>query len=385
MSYFESIEVTNISEYISKIMDIRDGLLEEGSSESLFFRGQCNLSWDIRPSIFRNSWISVEEEMIEKAISRVPHEFAGCNTAFEELTKLQHYGLPTRLLDVTMNPLVALYFACCSKEKLEGEDDSNGVVYYGSSYARHSSDIDVKILSSLAKIKLTSTTTLNDLKVTLQLNESNPEHLINTIQGDLFVMPKYSNSRLVSQSGAFLLVGAINIEEDKDNIWNSRIRKSFHNMNSAFHSERIIIPEECKAHILDELDFYNINEASLFPELEHQMSHIKHVGMQNTESVAPFIKFDPYMSKYVSCSGQTEEKKNEPMDICGIVDRHIRSKEIQNIVCDIIQKYIGFPDWYKKESTVSALKIDLKRSLNCKESEDSKRIVEQLISDLRKQ
>lgn len=378
---FNDVEVTNISEYISKIKDIRDKLLDEGSSEHLFFRGQCNVSWDIRPSIFRNSLISVEEEMIEKAISRVPYEFINCNTVFDELTKLQHYGLPTRLLDVTMNPLVALYFACCSKEKLGKDEESIGVVYYGSAYAKHSNDVDVKILSSLAKMRIAHATTLYDLKEMLMLDDKSPEHLIQTIQGNLFVMPQYSNNRLVSQNGAFLLVGAISIEENIGEIWNSKVRKSIHSMNAAFNSERIIIPEECKEQILAELDFLNINEASLFPELEHQMSHIKRAGTQNIESVPEFIKFKFRMEEQTADNMELVNEKIKSQDISSIVARHIHSKDIQNIVCSIIQKYADFPDWYRKESTVSALKIALKRALNINDWKDSKMIVEQIMSD----
>lgn len=375
------VEVTNISEYISKIKDIRDKLLDEGSSGHLFFRGQCNANWDIRPSIFRNSLISIEEEMIEKAISRVPYEFLNCNSAFDELTKLQHYGLPTRLLDVTMNPLVALYFACCSKDKAKEDEESKGVVYYGSAYAKHSTDVDVVILSSLAKMKITRYTTLYDIKEALSLNDKNPEHLINTIQGSLFVMPKYSNNRLVSQNGAFMLVGAISVEENIQNVWKSRVQKSVHSMDSFFNPERIIIPEECKDQILSELDFLNINEASLFPELEHQMSHIKRVGTQNIESVPEFMKFNFRMAEPVVENTEFVKERMESEDINRIVAKHIQSKEIQNIVCGIIQKYADFPDWYKKESTVSALKIALKRALNINDWKNSKMIIEQIMSD----
>ena len=284
-----------------------------------------------------------------------------------------------------MNPLVALYFACCSKEKTEEEEESQGVIYYGSAYAKHSNDIDVIILSSLAKMKIMNSTTLHTLKEQLELEDNNPEHLIQTIQGTLFVMPKYSNNRLVSQSGAFLLVGAVSIEEDPDKIWNSKVRKSIHNMNSAFKAERIVIPEDCKDTILDELDFLNINEASLFPELEHQMSHIKRVGTSNIESIPEFIKYQIRKSGAKEKDINSDDENVEPKKLNEIVAKRIHSKEMQEIACRIIQKYSEFPDWNRKESTISALKIELKRALSINDRNDSKGIVEQIISDIQHQ
>lgn len=96
----DSISISSLSEYTDAITSIRNNIIEDGKSETLFFRGQSNKSWDIRPSIFRDALISVEHKIIQTATARVPQEFRECSSAFEELTKLQHYGLPTRLLDM---------------------------------------------------------------------------------------------------------------------------------------------------------------------------------------------------------------------------------------------------------------------------------------------
>ena len=50
--------------------------------------------------------------MFHDMVAYVPQSFSECKSALDYLVQMQHYELPTRLLDVTTNPLVALYFAC---------------------------------------------------------------------------------------------------------------------------------------------------------------------------------------------------------------------------------------------------------------------------------
>lgn len=363
-----SISISSLSEYIKAITSIRDSIIEDGKSETLFFRGQSNKSWDIRPSIFRGGLISVEHKIIQTATARVPQEFRECSSAFEELTKLQHYGLPTRLLDITMNPLVALYFACLSTAKVkdkEGNDvDPDGIVYICTGYEEHEKSYRAQTLSEITKIGFDGDFTLKDLRTRLGVNKDiDPESFIKLIQDTIFVMPSYSNSRLIRQSGAFLISGAINVIVNEHDLWNSKVSKSVKNLNQEIDKKHIIIPQDSKEKLLDELDFFNINESTLFPELEHQMSHIKKVGAKWVKTENPlFIKYESIRTVSHSATENVTKKIKEE-DIVKIFNKLGVPKLYRPALLKVIFEIQQYPDWNQKINTYNELIKSLKHIL----------------------
>lgn len=381
------IFISSLSEYTDAITSIRNNIIEDGKSETLFFRGQSNKSWDIRPSIFRDGLISVEHKIIQTATARVPQEFRECTSAFEELTKLQHYGLPTRLLDITMNPLVALYFACLPTSKIkdiEGNDVyPDGIVYICTGYEEHEKSYKAQILSEITKIGFDGNFTLKDLRTRLGVNKDiDPESFIKLIQDTIFVMPSYSNSRLIRQSGAFLISGAINVMTNEHDLWNSKVSKSVKNLNQEVDKKHIIIPQDSKEKLLDELDFFNINESTLFPELEHQMSHIKKVGARWVTTESPsFVKYESEINVSHPVSDNSTKKidENEVTKLfLKLSIPKLYRPELLKIILDIQQ----YPDWNYKENTYNELIKNLKHVIKDFDKNKSKTLAEQIANKL---
>ncbi|WP_074016731.1 FRG domain-containing protein [Fusobacterium massiliense] len=103
---------------------LRENKLKSIMQEGVFFRGQSEEFEFIIPSIFRDTkYIENEHELIKEAEISYPLEIQKIKYLPDKLALMQHYGLPTRIMDITTNALVALYFAV-SKDK-----DKDGVVY----------------------------------------------------------------------------------------------------------------------------------------------------------------------------------------------------------------------------------------------------------------
>lgn len=82
----------------------------------VFFRGHEDESYEMTPSLLRKrsngSWIYMpnEDKLCKELIIAHYDEFKDDQYCFDRLVRMQHYGLPTRLLDISINPLVALFF-----------------------------------------------------------------------------------------------------------------------------------------------------------------------------------------------------------------------------------------------------------------------------------
>lgn len=137
------IKIGSLKRYIEELEKL-------SSKDKIFYRGHTNVNYKILPSLFRNrKWIENEYDMYHEVLVRCSDSFLKCESNIDILSEMQHYGLPTRMMDITSNPLVALFFACNKSDNV-GEvivfNVPGDEMYYQDSF-------EVDALSSLPKLK----------------------------------------------------------------------------------------------------------------------------------------------------------------------------------------------------------------------------------------
>ncbi len=198
-----------------------------------------------------------------------PADFREDGSMFERLVRMQHHSLPTRMLDLTSNPLMALYFACCENDSVGGE-----VVIFRIKRRRikYSDSDTVSCIANAARLTALERATVDTSLSREEFNKSPPiRRLLHFIKEEkpyfqdiivpkdmekiVCVRPRMSNLRIASQSGAFLLfgIGAEMPESGTDE----------------FQIERVAISAKAKGKIRSELESLNIHRGTVYPNIEN--------------------------------------------------------------------------------------------------------------------
>jgi hypothetical protein len=337
---------------------------EEGTE--YVFRGQHNYEWPLQPSLDRLSEGAIQEEIARKQLrnfrlsirGRVINH-GGLNENNIELWAVgQHHGLATPLLDWTLAPYVALFFAFVN-EDLSSWKDSDG---NNTNHSRAIYILNRSFIEDLVDDEKLEPLEQGYPKV-VEPAKDDHGRLVN--QAGLFTMAPYGETLETS-----LLKGLVDSEVDIDNP--AEVGK---------YICKIHIPnsKEFRRDCLRHLRKMNIHHASLFPDvigasgycneliseaidnLKKPSKYEEIPSIKTAESTAPPVQKDFVIA-------ETDNTLRDLM-LSLVINEKIQTDVSQNNLRSIVKLSLAFiedkagVDWYVRESQQSRLKNIIRRQL----------------------
>lgn len=273
--YLNIISVLSSNNFISSVPTKNPLIPHYSIPPKLIFRGHSNYKdYKLTPAVFR--WTRINDSKYVGDFSQAEHNILydfiseACryiqsvptDDVVSWLEIAQHFGVPTRLLDFTNNPLVALYFACSGSPKQEAavyvinETVYNAIVYNKPSFltpAESRANVEKIVFDEIVQQNYTLH---SDPNVYLQY-----PHIYK---------PYYRQERMNSQGSVFMIWGANRSDlfgmfplEKYDMIHSPREDSCSGGMMAV-----ITIPAETKGALLKQLDHCGINEKFIYPGIE---------------------------------------------------------------------------------------------------------------------
>lgn len=248
--------IESVSDYIDIVDRKQKDISKEKScvNNFLLFRGQGD-NYPLLPSIARNrndgnNLIFKENTIIDSMQRLKPEIFKKEYSAVNTLALLQHYGIPTRLLDVTENALVALYFAC--------EDENtkrDGVVYIfkDNEFSLEDSCI-VERLAQSYKIKEGNRNIISFL----ERNSRETESLKKLCSDYIIVRSSVRSQRQYNQSGCFILFPNKILENNNFALQIDEIPGKIYG--------KIVVDKNSKKDMLQTLRLLGITKGFIYPD-----------------------------------------------------------------------------------------------------------------------
>lgn len=282
--------------------------IREGHEVTIFyFRGESEDSWDLRPSVMRtlegadDSLREVEARMLVELQTQRAEDFVESTSALEQMVISQHHGLPTRLLDVTRNPLVALYHATREGRK----PTKNGQIHIFAvpeSMVKPFNSDTVTVVANFARLRRGEQNLLLGKKSEDTEGDAYPKagNLQQTILGNPYVLamnrlyqfirlerpsfaeridpkdflrilivePQQSSERVRAQSGAFLLSAFHEVFDEQT------ITELYPTL-PIYHHYTLTVAGISKIPIAEDLATLNVTDETMFPSLDQTATAIR--------------------------------------------------------------------------------------------------------------
>ncbi|HYG59269.1 MAG TPA: FRG domain-containing protein [Symbiobacteriaceae bacterium] len=216
---------------------------------SYVFRGLAMSTCDLRPSLSRpeRSYVQVESHLL-RAFKKYARQDSLPGDMWNLLAVAQHHGLPTRLLDWTYSPLVALHFAT----ENEAHYDRDGVVWAVD--GEKTNEFLPPPLRGMLRKEGSMVFTAEMLsRAASSLEEFDA---LSTTDFVVWFEPPSLDARMVNQYSLFSLMSTPTGDLEK---WLAQDPSQY---------RKVVIPASLKREVRDRLDQANVSERVLFPGLD---------------------------------------------------------------------------------------------------------------------